>query len=463
MNININNYINNNLNLFSEYLYSKRWFRSKNKKIEKILIAEKFEVFREHGKFLFCVINIFFENNYSEAYFVPLEILNNNFNNIFFRDAFENKLFVKSLLEFFLSGENNLANLLFVERQENLNKNNYKNILIDENKIILSSSEQSNTCIFYDNKLVLKIFRKLETELNPDAEILQALKNFEYIPDCLGVINYKNNYKNLSKYSSFCLIQEFVKNSVNAWEYFQKNLQENLNKNNIKKLEADFESLGKVTGLLHKALNSISQEYKQEYNTKLFVERTKFIFEAKIQDFENLLNSQKILLSLDKNIINLLRNKIIIFKKFSGDIENILLSCDFNLIRIHGDFHLGQVLKTPEKFVIIDFEGEPLVSIQERKYKNSALKDIAGMTRSIDYLINLNNINNLNFRQIFLDSYLRETAGEKFLPSDKNLLIKILEFFELDKALYEFKYEAENRPEYLKIPAKKLLSIKINI
>ncbi|PYK66246.1 MAG: hypothetical protein DME50_06220 [Verrucomicrobia bacterium] len=127
-------------------------------------------------------------------------------------------------------------------------------------------------------------------------------------------------------------------------------------------------------------------------------------------------------------------------------------------IRIHGDYHLGQVLYTGKDFIITDFEGEPARALSERKLKRSALRDVAGMMRSFQYAAYsalwqpamrkedvpfLETWANLWYRQIssvFLQSYSKTTAGTIFIPQL------------LDKAVYEIGYELNNRPTWVVIP-----------
>jgi maltose alpha-D-glucosyltransferase / alpha-amylase len=137
---------------------------------------------------------------------------------------------------------------------------------------------------------------------------------------------------------------------------------------------------------------------------------------------------------------------------------------DFRLIRVHGDFHLGQTLKTAGGFVLIDFEGEPLKPLALRRMKQCALKDVAGMLRSIDYAAAdvqarypaapPSTLDTRVLRRAFCDSYLarsRERAGV-FLPAAASAIDPLVALFELEKALYELDYEINNRPHWAHIP-----------
>jgi maltose alpha-D-glucosyltransferase/alpha-amylase len=139
-------------------------------------------------------------------------------------------------------------------------------------------------------------------------------------------------------------------------------------------------------------------------------------------------------------------------------------------IRIHGDYHLGQVLYTGKDFVIVDFEGEPSRSLSERRFKRSPLRDVAGMIRSFEYAAayalrhgprRAEDVPALQpwarlwsrwASAAFLNGYLVTSGDAPYLPRDPAELGAMLEFYILDKAVYELRYELNNRPEWVGIP-----------
>jgi trehalose synthase-fused probable maltokinase len=129
------------------------------------------------------------------------------------------------------------------------------------------------------------------------------------------------------------------------------------------------------------------------------------------------------------------------------------------VIRHHGDFHLGQTLWADEDWVVLDFEGEPARSLPERRRKRSPLRDVAGMLRSFAYAASasplLRGVDTPvaweeRARAEFLDGY-RKTIDQHLVPSGASM-DKLLRVFELEKAVYELRYELNNRPEWVKIP-----------
>jgi len=148
-------------------------------------------------------------------------------------------------------------------------------------------------------------------------------------------------------------------------------------------------------------------------------------------------------------------------------------------IRVHGDYHLGQVLYTGRDFVIIDFEGEPARPLSERRIKRSPLRDVAGMLRSFHYASymalfgQVPGIRPEDFPAlepwahfwytwvsvVFLKAYLSVVKDEPFLPKDPIELQILLDAYLLEKAVYELGYELNNRPEWLKVPFRGLLQL----
>jgi maltose alpha-D-glucosyltransferase/alpha-amylase len=147
-------------------------------------------------------------------------------------------------------------------------------------------------------------------------------------------------------------------------------------------------------------------------------------------------------------------------------------------IRCHGDYHLGQLLWYENSFVIIDFEGEPMRPLAERRRKQSPLKDIAGMLRSLSYAAYAALFAFIRTRPEdmgrlepwatfwqhwisvrFVQSYLAAAAGASFLPPERRALATLLEAFVLDKALYELHYELNNRLDWVRIPLQSSLRL----
>jgi len=134
-------------------------------------------------------------------------------------------------------------------------------------------------------------------------------------------------------------------------------------------------------------------------------------------------------------------------------------------IRLHGDLHLGQVLRRDAGWLVFDFEGEPGRALASRREKHSPLRDVAGMLRSLAYAgakVELDGAPRSDrverSRAAFLDGYLGAVQGSGLLPSGDEDCLRLLHALELEKVLYEIRYEVNNRPDWARIPVSALLN-----
>jgi maltose alpha-D-glucosyltransferase/alpha-amylase len=155
-----------------------------------------------------------------------------------------------------------------------------------------------------------------------------------------------------------------------------------------------------------------------------------------------------------------------------------LVPFDITLLktRHHGDLHLGQILLVANDFIIIDFEGEPARPLNERLAKHCPIRDVAGVIRSLSYAAEtarrkvkeekpeafaIMNVYTREWertaRERFLQGYLEAAAGCASVPAEREVFDRILKLFCIEKALYEFSYELNNRPEWLEIPVHGLI------
>jgi len=138
------------------------------------------------------------------------------------------------------------------------------------------------------------------------------------------------------------------------------------------------------------------------------------------------------------------------------------------MIRHHGDFHLGQTLLSRDgDWVILDFEGEPARPLLERRRKRSPLRDVAGMLRSFAYVASASELQRgapapegweAAARETFLGAYF-DTVEPTLLPAGQAATEKLLQIFELEKAVYELRYELNNRPDWVGIPVRGILRL----
>jgi len=316
----------------------------------------------------------------------------------------------------------------------------------------LLGAEQSNSSLVFGNRLILKLFRLLEPGENPELEVTRALAGagFAACPAPLGWIEGLG--------STLGILQRYYAGSVDGWKLATERVADHYESKDGEpgNFATDAAALGRLTAELHAAMAGALPKAAE---------------------------GQPDLGRLSARLLGQLSQVVALVPELAGQrqaIEEVYTKAEAAgggsryLQRIHGDYHLGQVLKAGQQWVVIDFEGEPARSLGERRRLASPLQDVAGMLRSFDYAafsplvlgedpetpgptgeelarfegpaaawLEAN-------RTAFLDSYLA-AAGERgqALGGDHELLLRA---FELDKAVYEVMYEARHRPPWLQIP-----------
>jgi maltokinase len=333
-------------------------------------------------------------------------------------------------------------------------------------------AEQSNTSLVYDDAMILKVFRRLTEGHNPEVEVIETLAKvgFTSVPEPLG--SWRQDDMDLA------FLQRFLAGATDGWNIALTSLRELFAEYTIggspppgdalgagaaALLEAtdpaeargDFaaeaERIGEVTAEMHQALARGFGTHKvtgDDY-AKVMEEQLEQVLEP----------GDAALADGARRIINRLR-----------DIPD-----PGPAIRVHGDYHLAQVLRTDAGWFVLDFEGEPARPLEERTRPSSPLKDVAGMLRSLSYApavalsyqedplfsgghplppgSSLGRAWEARNRECFLAGYLRKAVeAESILPTDPAVRSAVLAAFELDKALYEVAYERANRPDWAHIP-----------
>jgi maltose alpha-D-glucosyltransferase/alpha-amylase len=341
--------------------------------------------------------------------------------------------------------------------------------------------EQSNTSVVFDEDVVLKFFRKVESGSNPDLELCRLLTNeaFKSIPTQLGEIFYEGEGDDGPIEIDLGIAQRFVSDSREGWDYILEGIAgvlEEIHPEDVAEdravlieqrssdLLAAIEQLGEATAGLHIALSREDVDLDLRREPIEATDLTDWV-ESANQRLRRLMEANDELQQLAPQIEERLKRVTIIEDPGSK-------------IRVHGDFHLGQVLRIQRGWLILDFEGEPARSLKERRAKQSPLKDVAGMLRSISYAAYSSLFNRCDpgseewgrlepwalgwaslARDRFLGAYATKSHEGRFLPGDRESLTVLLDFFVLDKALYEVDYEMHNRPDWLQIPLRGIASV----
>ncbi|MDQ3997054.1 MAG: hypothetical protein M3303_08545 [Gemmatimonadota bacterium] len=347
-----------------------------------------------------------------------------------------------------------------------------------EAPIELGSAEQSNTSIRFADEGILKLFRRLEPGENPDVEIGRFLARavFPYTPALFGVARFEDRDPRTGRRETTVsgMLQEFLPGSVDGWSYALRNEEGGRRSEGAPSsvlpphsFAQDAHRLGEVTRALHEALASAGRDepdFTPEPATAADVEAWARATEGQVRDAVALLERQIAAKRLPAQHVNEARALVARRDEFVGRVRELGESVrgDAGLrIRHHGDYHLGQVLRTAAgEFMVIDFEGEPSKPLPERRRKHSALRDVAGMLRSFAYAgaaragsgeRGAGSGWEREARAAFLAGYLAG-ARPPFLPRDLNNTQRLINLFETEKVFYELAYELNNRPDWIWIP-----------
>jgi maltokinase len=306
-------------------------------------------------------------------------------------------------------------------------------------------AEQSNTSIVFDDKLVLKAFRRVEAGDNPELEMLRFLseRDFPHVAELGGWYQYEGELMD----ATFGVVQRFVPNARDGWELALDELGDD-----PERFVARLRDLGAVIGRMHTVLASDPTD-------------PAFAPEEPSDESLALLTA-----TIDEEIESLFLElpEIEAVAPIAGHAAEVrdrlqLLShvgARGKLIRTHGDLHLGQTMLGDEGWVVLDFEGEPARPLLERRRKRSPLRDVAGMLRSFAYAASASELQRgltapegweERARESFLAGYL-EAVDSALMPPGEPPTRTMLSIFELEKAVYELRYELNNRPDWVGIP-----------
>ncbi len=374
----------------------------------------------------------------------------------------------------------------------------------------LGSAEQSNTSIIFGDKLILKLFRRQQAGPNPDTEIGRYLTeetNFTNVAPFGGSIEYLSEGQHTS---TVAMLQGLVANEGDGWQWTLEELDRYYELTASRSLPAEHlpeaqpsllfmseaeesifarEHLGiylEAAGLLgvrtaemHLALAQKTEDpaFSPEPTTpedldrlrENLIEHAAAAFDALKENLSHLSDNAVELAGLVLSRRRLVLHRL---RQLAGGEIHALRT------RIHGDYHLGQVLRAKGDFVILDFEGEPARPLEERRAKQSPLKDVAGMLRSFSYaafsaMMKYASRRPEDYEQLepwarlweqsassaFLRRYREEMSGASVLPAQPAQFERLLEIYMLDKALYELVYELNNRPNWVRIPLTGILAL----
>lgn len=503
--------------VLEDYIVEQRWYGGKASKLKYIELAEYFRI-QQHGEIYYgLILEVDFVEAFYQHYFLPIAFVSDeNFaqkerilpisikgQEGFIIDAINLEAFRKLVFERIYNAIPNDRTRVQYHKSDL-----FRNVNYESSRFM--GIEQSNTSIVYNEKYVLKFFRRIYSNKNPDYEMSRFLsekKEFKNTPSYLGSINILDSDQ---RNTTIGLMQEMIENQGDAWDYMLKEFHKvfsnmetkNIEINTIPKpelferldisdLPAQFidwvgldlllkiQKLAKRTAEMHIALGSEFEEtaftptrFNDDYTVWL-KNRLLYQFQNRVNTIENNLGKLEGL-ALD------LANE---FLEKKNRIRKLFVNFDWTKlkgerIRVHGDYHLGQILVQNDDFFIIDFEGEPESTIRDRKVKQPPLKDVAGLFRSFHYAIYATIFNNFKhykhsqkelfetgellytyFLGIFLEVYVDEVRKANLNIGYEQERIFLLEYSLLEKAVYELGYELNSRPKWAVIPLKGISNI----
>lgn len=482
-------------NILPPYIAQCRWFAGKARQIKQLKVKDAVHF----ADFIFMTFESKYEEGDSELYLLPLSFVENGTQEIpakgiLSKASMDDKIghLVDAIYD------ENFRNALFssVYNKKSFNQINDDKLVFFNGKAFVAESDvvdsilpnidSSNSAMVFGGKYFLKLYRKLFTETNPEVEMVEFMtqhSDFRNIPRFAGSITWKRAADNSE--ITFAVMVEVIKSEKDDWSMTGDYLNDFL----LAFVDGNFQIkesvFGKVallahrTAEMHKALFALRGA--DTFNAEPFDRQYRRFLHQKM---ENLLERRYNLLT--DNYLRLDEQAQTLAWKFMEAKDLILDFVDQVLTRplfsyrtrIHGDYHLGQVLATENDLVIIDFEGEPESTISERKIKHSPLKDVAGMIRSYHYAVSAKLYNSAETSEIdelqlqraadrwyklikdtYLEEYLSVFGNPHPLFKDNNEINYLLLFHLLEKAVYEIGYEVNYRPSWVKIPLKGIAEV----
>lgn len=353
--------------------------------------------------------------------------------------------------------------------------------------------EQSHTSVFFAEKYIFKVYRNIQSGPSPELQMGKHLTaaNFRNIARVAGAIELVHNDGNST---TLGILQEYIDNQNDCWSFTLNYLERFIDSclieapvgqpGELSESEGVHElylsrmqTLGQRVGRMHCILaeDSDDPDFKPEAIVEKDIQEWADKMESSmLATLEQLAErSQSFSEELQPLIERMTAHPALMVKKMRA-----MLSFDITLLktRHHGDLHLGQILLVANDFVMIDFEGEPARPLSERLAKHCPIRDVAGVVRSLSYAAEtarrkvkqekpeayaVMSIYTREWekaaRARFLQGYLETVTGCPSVPENRDLFNRILSLFCLEKALYEFSYELNNRPEWLEIPVTGLM------
>ncbi len=435
-----------------DWLVARRWFGSKAREVTHIGIAEAIPLRREPPALVLTLVEARFGEGTHETYQLPLgmrpadqgwsEGVIDTVDGWTVYDALADPAHGRELLHRMRAGEEVAGEQGTLGFRWAENAGAGLGGTVDVRPV---GVEQSNSSVVFGEALILKAFRRVEPGINPELELLRFLsdRGFPHVPPLAGWYEFEGRLLD----ATLGILQEYLADGRGGWEL----ALDEVPRESGRVLDR-LRGLGEVTGDMHTVLGSDATD-------------PAFAPEEPSAESLSLLTAD-----VDEQIERIFVElpDLPALEPIAGrgqDVRERLqalshIGAGGRVIRTHGDYHLGQTMLTGRGWVILDFEGEPARSLPERRRKRSPLRDVAGMLRSFSYVTAAVEMLRggtvpegweQSARDAFLAGYF-ERAEPSLLPPGQAATRQLLAVFELEKAVYELRYELNNRPDWVAIP-----------
>jgi maltose alpha-D-glucosyltransferase/alpha-amylase len=358
-----------------------------------------------------------------------------------------------------------------------------KDVLVAIEDVRAVDTEQSNTTVLVGTDYVVKLFRRLEPGVNPEIEVgrfLTEIASFSHAPPLLGTVELEEN----GARSAVAVVHGFVQNQGDAWTVTSAYLDRFVEEQRFLTAEEAghsdeqtaylrrMDQVGRRVAELQLALASrddIAAFSPEPIASDDARNWTEGVLQRAGRALGDLARRRSELAENDRQLVDaLLSYRDLLPARLR---ELLPETVDLMKIRHHGDFHLGQMLIVKDDVAIIDFEGEPRRSIEDRRRKAPAARDVAGLIRSIDYSATAALERALksapdehgklapaleDWREhsvaAFMTAYRSSLSDTRLWPQSPEAADRLLDFFLLEKAFYEIEYELAHRPDWLRVP-----------
>ena len=320
---------------------------------------------------------------------------------------------------------------------------------------------------------IVKLIRRCRTGIQPEVELgdfFAVASPWSGTPRLCGWLEYVPADSPFAAASTaLATVHEFAPGYTTGWDKLvglltdSQTADDRLSGSHGDEVLEIVAAIGRATGQMHQALAARPDipAFAPEAMTPASGQVTAMGMAAHAEQVFSLIESRRLHLepSLSRRLAAVLHARSTLVSRFDR-LPSLVPAT--TMIRVHGDYHLGQLLVAEQGSVlVIDFEGEPGRPLAERRGKTAAAKDVAGMCRSFDYL--LRHVAKLTGRPYasadlerleacYLDAYREVAAGQPWWPADREPADALLAVFKLDKAIYELAYELNNRPDWIDVP-----------